>query len=187
MTATTAAPLTVEQAQAELRQAEAALQALHERLSRGDTSITPAAFEKAESAVRFHRARLVGAERHAEALAEQARLERLEQLRQTLPPTLDPAPVEGARQALETAIHGWVAACRAYQNQLDDARDLLTDASLHPLPGWFGLGQQMGSLRVDGQTYRPEGPQRVIRDIAEAAVRQFYGSRQIFDLSRPPD
>ncbi len=183
---TTTAPLTVAEAQHALQEAEAALQALHNRLAAGDTTITPASFSKAADLVRFHQARLAGAERHAEAQAEQERQERLAQLRQDLPATLDTADVDQARAAMEAAIDAYVAACRAYQERLNDALDALEDPSLAPLPAGLGRGQY-GTVTIGRRTYRPASAQRAIRDAAEAAVRQHYGPRFRFDLGNPPD
>ncbi len=183
---TTTAPLTVAEATQHLRDAEAALARLHDRLAAGDSTITPAAFEKAESAVRFAQARLRGAERQAEAQAEAARLQRIEQLREELTTTLDPAPVEQARQAMETAIEQFVAACRAYDDRCADADDALADPSLAPLPRDLGKGDQPGHLRVGGQEYRRARPQMGIHRAGMAAITRYYPRHQV-NLGNPQD
>ncbi len=146
---------TVTEIRADLERAERAVEEVLDRIKGGDRKVGPDDLEAAESRVRFARARLEGEERRREEEAENARLERLEELKERANKELDPEPMRKLRKKAEAAVSAYVAACEAHNRTVDEIAGELSN--LEPLPDGWSLyaGSSGRTFTAAGRSVRP--------------------------------
>ena len=176
---TTATIETVEDATRALRDAERALAAIHDEMTRG-VVVTADELLRAEVDVRLATARLEAAERRERQQADDARHAAYVAAGQRLA-AMDERQVEQARQRLAEAMDGYAAVVTGWATEMEGVRADLEGAG-YPSPR-----TPSGELRLGGVTRRHFPFQRTIRDLAVEAVRKHFGPRQWFSLDNPPD
>jgi hypothetical protein len=170
-----------------IAEAEAALAAVEQRIKAGE-SVTAAELGQAELDVKLARTRHEMAKEAAVEQREAHRLERIAAIRASLPAHLDPARLDGPRQALEAALDGWFAAYAEHDAALADAWNALSAEAPRSTPGVkLNDGGVHGSVTIAGQTYRNAPAQRALVDAARAAYGRHFPPNRWFDLSRALD
>ncbi len=159
--------------------AEAALADLRARMVAGDQTVTPADFTRARAAVDFAKARQAAEEEAARQREERERRERQEAAKARLE-ALDTAKPERARQRLDAALDGYVAAVAEAWRELDDLGAELSAAGLD-------VQNTPTGLHACGRTVRRAPLQMAIHTAAAAAVKRHLGGRHRLDLNSPPD
>src|SRR5215212_5493588 len=101
----------------DLEDARASLEAVLEKLSRGQA--TEQDLEAAERRIRFCEARLEGAERRESEEAEEERLRALEDLAGRTHERVEAAGIQKARKAAQKALEAFVAACVEHNAAVD--------------------------------------------------------------------
>jgi len=158
-----------------LAEAEAALVALHDRLLTGDPAVTAHDYAEARAAVEFASARQEVARRAEAQRAAEERQQRVDDATARLA-ALDTAAHDAARDQLRAALDNLAVAV------------LSRSAELGEIVGAAGVSYGPGGRVTLGGVTRDQLPyQRIIRDVAEDAVRAHFGPRQWFDLNSPPD
>jgi hypothetical protein len=167
----------------ELEQARRGVQDLLDRIKDGDEKVGPEDLEKAESRVRFARARLEGEERRREEEAERERLRRIEQLQERAAKELDPAPIRKLREKAEEAMSAYVAACVKHDDSVHEIGHEL--ATLGPLPDDVRTDPAGTMLRrAAGREVNLIRPMVQVSDIARSAYRR-HVERGYVDLEKP--
>jgi hypothetical protein len=168
----TATKTTEQDAAAELEQAEQGVREILDRIKDGDKKVGPEDLEKAESRVRFARARLEGEERRREEEAERERLQRLEELKERAAKEFGPETVQGLREKAEKALSAYVAACVAHNTAIEEVADELS--ILGPLPaGWrIEHGSAGRTFSAGGHSVFHIRPTNEVSRIAYDALRE---------------
>jgi|SRR5215217_2452918 len=152
----------------DLEDARASLEAVLEKLSRGQA--TEQDLEAAERRIRFCEVRLKGA-RHREAEeAEEERLRDLEDLAGRTQGRVEAAGVEKARKAAERALERYVSACMAHNEAVDEAVGELI--SHQDLPQGYGVdqGSDGHSVVLGSESLRRVRPMVEVRDMGLAVL-----------------
>ena len=186
MTATIESADPIAAADLAIAEAERDLAALHERLTTGDAAIGADDLHRAESAVRFARARRTAAERAEAQRVEQQRRDLLAALEQRLA-GFDGGKVAGLRKRAADALDAYAAAMAAWNDQLAEVRDELAALGSH-LPATVDTGSPGNGYGVTiGATNVPrQRMQTSVAGIALEAVRRHAGRAQI-SLDNPRD
>jgi len=172
-------------AAAELEQAEQRVREVLERFKDADENVGPEDLEKAESRVRFARARIEGEERRREEGTEKARTDRIDGLKRRAL-ALDPGALRKLEEKARRALDAYVAAAVAYKADLNEITSELH--TLEPLPDdkALAIGANGHSLRVGSEHHPTERPMTVCASAAKEALRTHI-PRGFIDLESPSD
>jgi len=150
-------------AQEGLEDARASLEAVVEKIARGEA--TEQDLEAAERRVRFCEIRLEGARRREAEEAEEERLRAIEAVGGRTKERVKAASVEKARKAAQRALERYVAACMAHNESVDEAAGELL--SYQNLPEGYAVDMSGDghSVVLGSESIRRVRPMVEVRDM----------------------
>lgn len=150
----------------ELEAAEAALDQVRKRIGAGDPDITANDLERAESAVRFARMRIDAARDLEQERAEQARRDRVDEIRASLPAIFDTTNLDAAHQSIVEALESYCTEAERIERGFSEVYEEL----IRMPPSGISVQASAYAPAIGGHR-KPNFSSQVTRALAEAFRR----------------